>query len=329
MYKPSFQLIADGDDITTKVQKDLISLTLTDKAGSESDRLAVSIAAPDMPVPSKGAVLRLSLGFDSELVSKGVFVVDEVTVSGPPRVIQIVAKAAPMDSSKQTAQLQTQKVRSWDAVTLSDLVRTVAGEHGLVAKVSTELSATQIDHLDQVNESDMNLLTRLGRQYGAISKPANGHWLFLLEGEGKSASGKALQVITLRPGMVSRYQARFSSRNDVKRVVATYYDTAAGETKEVSSGAGEPAFRIAFQYPNKAEAAAAVSARAKSVKAGADTLDVSLPATPELMSLVAEGHIVMDGFGEGEDGRWRLQSVECALSQSGFQIRLSGDSGVA
>jgi len=141
IYQPAFSLSADGRDITAQIQRNLISLTLTDKSGNESDRLAISIAAPDMPLPSKGAVLRLSLGFGDALVSKGAFVVDEVTVSGPPRQIQIVAKAAPMDGAKQTAQLQTQKTRSWDDVSLGDLVRTVAADHGLVPKVSGALAA--------------------------------------------------------------------------------------------------------------------------------------------------------------------------------------------
>ncbi|WP_198287458.1 hypothetical protein [Photobacterium marinum] len=34
--------------------------------------------------------------------------------------------------------------------------------------------SVRIDHVDQVSESDMNLLTRLAKRYGAVSKPANG-----------------------------------------------------------------------------------------------------------------------------------------------------------
>ncbi|UTV26372.1 contractile injection system protein, VgrG/Pvc8 family [Photobacterium atrarenae] len=327
-HRPDFSLSADGNDITAVIQRNLISLTLTDNAGSESDRLAIAVILPDtVATPKKGAVLRLGLGFNGELTDKGQFVVDEVTSSGPPRVVQIVANAAPMDNRKQPGSLQTQKTRSFDDLTLGDLVKSVASEHGLVPRISSELDSIKLTHVDQVSESDMNLLTRLAKRYGAVSKPANGYWLFLKEGEGKSASGKALTSITLQPHQVTTWQCRFSSRNDVRRVVATYHDLESGDTKEVSTGTGEPEFRIVFKYPNYEEAKAAVLARAKQVKSGSDTLDITLPARSSLMALVAEGHVTLDGFGDLEDGKWRLKTVEWSLSDSGLQLRLSGDHG--
>ncbi|HHY0435731.1 TPA: contractile injection system protein, VgrG/Pvc8 family [Vibrio parahaemolyticus] len=327
-YRPDFSLSADGNDITAVLQRNMISLTLTDNAGSESDRLAITISLPDtMSTPKKGAVLRRGLGFNGELIDKGQYVVDEVTSSGPPRRVQIVAKAAPMDNRKQPGSLQTQKTRSFDDVTLGDLVKTVASGHGLVPRVNSELDSIKIDHVDQVGESDMNLLTRLAKRYGAVSKPANGYWLFLKQGEGKSASGKALTNITIQPHQVTNWQCRFSSRNDVRRVVATYHDLETGDTKEVSTGVGEPEFRIVFKYPNYEEAEAAVLSRAKSVKAGSDTLDITMPARSSLMALIAEGHITLDGFGDVEDGQWRVKSVEWTLSESGLQLRISGDQG--
>ncbi|MBV1841388.1 contractile injection system protein, VgrG/Pvc8 family [Photobacterium ganghwense] len=327
-YRPDFSLSADGNDITAAIQRNLISLTLTDNAGSESDRLAITVSLPDtVATPKKGAVLRLGLGFNGELIDKGQFVVDEVTSSGPPRRVQIVANAAPLDNRKQPGSLQTQKTRSFDDVTLGDLVKTVVSEHGLVPRVSSELASITLTHIDQVGESDMNLLTRLAKRYGAVSKPANGYWLFLKEGEGKSASGKALKNITLHPHQVTTWQCRFSSRNDVRRVVATYHDLESGDTKEVSTGIGEPEFKIVYTYPNYEEAKAAVLARAKQVKAGSDTLDITLPARASLMALVAEGHVTLDGFGDVEDGKWRVKVVEWSLSESGLQLRLSGVHG--
>lgn len=329
-YRPDFSLSADGNDVTAVIQRNLISLTLTDNAGSESDRLAITVSLPDsVATPKKGAVLRLGLGFNGELIDKGQYVVDEVTSSGPPRRVQIVANAAPMDNRKQPGSLQTQKTRSFDDVTLGDLVKTVASDHGLVPRINSELDSIKITHVDQVGESDMNLLTRLAKRYGAVSKPANGYWLFLKEGEGKSASGKALTNITIQPHQVTTWQCRFSSRNDVRRVVATYHDLESGDIKEVSTGTGEPEFKIVFKYPNYEEAKAAVVARAKSVKSGSDTLDITMPARSSLMALVAEGHVSLDGFGDVEDGNWRLKSVEWSLSESGLQLRLSGDHGAS
>lgn len=329
-YRPDFSLSADGNDITAAIRKNLISLTLTDNAGNESDRLDVTVSLPDsVSTPKKGAALRLGLGFNGNLVDKGQFIVDEVTSSGPPRKVQIVANAAPMDNRKQSGSLQTQKTRSFDDVTLGDLVKTVSADHGLVPRVSSDLDSIKINHVDQVGESDMNLLTRLAKRYGAVSKPANGYWLFLKDGEGKTASGQALKNITVQPNQVTTWTTRFSSRNDAKRVVATYQDLESGDVKEVSTGMGEPEFRIVFKYPNYEEAKAAVLARAKSVKAGSDTLDITMPARSDIMGLVAEGHITLDGFGDVEDGKWRIKGVKWSLSDAGMQLSLSGDHGAS
>ncbi len=73
--------------------------------------------------------------------------------------------------------------------------------------------------------------------------------------------------------------------------MATYHDLETGDIKEVSTGTGEPEFRIVFKYPNYEEAKSAVMARAKSVKAGSDTLDITMPARSSLMALVAEDHL--------------------------------------
>lgn len=328
-YQPDFQLIANGNDITQSIKDNLLSLAYTDNSGKESDRLTFAIAASNgMKTPPKGAVIKLALGFNGELVDKGQFVVDEISPSGPPRKLQFTAHAAPMNNSKQSGVLQTQKTRSWDNVILGDVVKTVANDHGLVARVNSELNGIHIEHLDQVNESDMNLLSRLAQTYYAVSKPANGYWLFLKEGEAKSVSGKDLTDITLRPENVTSWQGQFGSRTQVKRVIAIYNDVATGEVKEVSVGTGQPEFRIVYKYPNYAEASAAVQARSKNVTSGSDTMDITMPATSELIKLIAEGTFTLENFGDIEDGKWRITSIEWSLSDAGMQIRLSGDHGI-
>ncbi len=234
VYKLDFKLLANNNDISEIIAKNLISFTLTDKAGTESVRLSIGLSWPsNHTTHSKGAVLKLSIGFNGNLVDKGQFVVDEITIIGASRRLQIVANAAPMKNTKQLGTLQTHKTRSWDNVTLNDVLKTLANEHGLTPKMNSSLSTIFIEHIDQVNESDMSLMTRLSKQYGAISKPADGYWLLLKEGEGTSVSGRTLPSFTITPEMVSNWQYREQSRNDSKRVVATYHDVESGETTEV------------------------------------------------------------------------------------------------
>ncbi|HGG8959795.1 TPA: late control protein D, partial [Enterobacter hormaechei subsp. xiangfangensis] len=166
-YAPAFSVSAEGKDITRALQQCLAELTLTDYGGAtaKADELKITLLSETLPLPPKGARLRVALGFNDHLVDKGWFVVSGVASSGPPRRIEIYATAAPMNAQKQPGDVISQKTRSWDNLRLADLVKTVAKENGLVPKVAAELADIHIDHVDQVAESDANLLTRLARTW--------------------------------------------------------------------------------------------------------------------------------------------------------------------
>ncbi|CAG9297570.1 contractile injection system protein, VgrG/Pvc8 family [Celerinatantimonas diazotrophica] len=329
-YQPQFSLHADGKDITQAIWDNLLSISLRDNAGKKSDQLTIDIVLPVSAVtPPKGAVLNFSLGFNGSLVDKGRFIVDELTLSGPPRRLQIVANAAPMDNTKQSGLLQSHKTRSWDEVTLSSLVATIAKENDLTPKVSPDMATRTIAHIDQVNESDMALLTRIAQQYGAVVKPANGYLLFTTDAAGKTASGSKMPVFKLSSGHVKTWQCRFSSRRNVKRVIATYHDVATGNTEQVSIGSGEPVYRILYTYPNQAEAQAAAQARIKTAQGSSDSLAITMDGQSDFMAMVAEGYVQLSGFGDREDEpQWRIKSIEWKLSSSGMTMHIAGDRGV-
>ncbi|WP_202602114.1 hypothetical protein [Photobacterium halotolerans] len=106
-------------------------------------------------------------------------------------------------------------------------------------------------------------------------------------------------------------------------MVATDHNVETGDTKEVSTGTGNPEFKIVFKYPNYEEA------KAKQVHSGSDVLDITMPARSPLMNLVAESHLTLKGFGDVEDGTWRNKMVEWSLIESGLQLRISGDHGTS
>jgi phage protein D len=86
------------------------------------------------------------------------------------------------------------------------MVTRIAAEHGLLPKVSEALGAVSVIHLDQNEESDLHLLTRLARESGAVAKPVAGYLLFVSRGEAKSASGRELPTIKVPPSQVIRHR---------------------------------------------------------------------------------------------------------------------------
>ena len=144
--------------------------------------------------------LEILLGYkETGLVRMGAFKVDGVSVTGPPDGVSVTARAADMKSG-----LKARRTRSWDGTTLGDMVRTVAQEHGYGARVNADLDRVNLPHVDQTEESDMQLLTRLAKDNGAVFKPAGGNLVLAPRGEAKSASGAAMPSVQLaRKDLVS------------------------------------------------------------------------------------------------------------------------------
>ncbi|SQA82264.1 phage tail protein [Citrobacter freundii] len=114
-YAPAFSIQAEGKDITRVLQQCLSELTLTDYGGAtaKADELKISLISETLALPTKGARLRVALGFNDQLIDKGWFVVSGVSSSGPPRRIELYATAAPMNAQKQPGDVTSQKTRSW------------------------------------------------------------------------------------------------------------------------------------------------------------------------------------------------------------------------
>ncbi|MHC5177420.1 hypothetical protein [Serratia rhizosphaerae] len=115
----------------------------------------------------------MALGFGGELVNKGTFVVDARSsgqASGGQRIVEITARAFSKTNERGHSTLQSQKTRSFSGITLGDFMLTVASEHGLTARVDSRLVNVPVEHIDQLDESDMNLVTRIAGECGAVSK---------------------------------------------------------------------------------------------------------------------------------------------------------------
>ena len=93
--------------------------------------------------------------------------------------------------------IRAPKTRSWRDVTLEDIVKKIAGEHGLKPRVSDSLKSVFYKYLAQTAESDLNLISRLAKDLDAVAKAAGGYLIVAKRGDGKAADGSDLPVITL------------------------------------------------------------------------------------------------------------------------------------
>lgn len=279
---PRYRIVVGEMDITTKVEPRLINLTLTDNRGMEADQLDIAIDDHDgeMAIPPHGAVLKVWLGWNTTgLVYKGSFSVDETVHSGAPDTLTIRARSAVL-----SAGLAKKKERSWHRTTLGDIARKIAGEHSLTPRVAEPLDAIEIRHIDQGNESDLNLLTRLAEQHDFIATIKSGNLLLMPAGAGKTVSGAALHHVVLTRADGDSHSYQVADRDSYTGVIAQYHRTAEAKTLESKVGEESNAKRLRHVYPDRAAAEKAAQAEWDRIQRGKATLTYTFArGRPELI----------------------------------------------
>lgn len=318
---PAFTIFANRQDISAIVHDRLVSLSVSDRAGSRSDTAELRLDDRDgtLELPPKGAELEISLGYEETgLVKMGLFTVDEIELSGPPDIMIIRAKAADMRKS-----LKEHKTRAWENITLEDLVGTIAAEHQLQPSIEATLGAVIIPHLDQTEESDLHLLTRLARQYDAVAKPASGFLLFVPKGQAKTATGRTIPAVAISRNQASSYRVTLADRGKYQAVQAYWHDTADGIRKSVQVGNGEPVFSLRHNYPDAERATAAATAKLDALNRGVAT--ASLTFDEGNPALAAEARLTLSAFRKGLNGDWIATEVSHNLSDDGFSTRADAE----
>lgn len=325
---PQYRVTANGGDITAVIADRLVSLRVTDEAGVESDTLELVLADHLSPIqmPATGAELEVALGYDGKLTAMGLFVVDEIELSGWPSTMTIRARGAPFEKSKGgKTNLQTQKTRSWDAgTTISTMVEKIAGEHGLRAAVAASLATVELPHTDQTRESDLHLLQRVAKRHDGALKAAGGTLAMTKRGEGKTASGDALPSLTVRAEQCTAFRATLAKRDAPGRVRAFWQDTSAARRETAEYGEDDPVRELRQVFPTQAAAEEAARAEWGRRARGEATASFTLPGDP---AAVAEAPLKASGFRLGVDGEWIVSRVEHGFEpSSGYAMTIECES---
>lgn len=322
-YRPTFRIEANAKDITATIMDRFVSLRVTDEAGMQSDMVEITLADHDplvpIQMPETGAELRVFIGYLGQAQDMGLFVVDEVELTGWPGMMTIRGKAAPYEtSSGGKTDLQTQKSRSWKKGTkLGDMVAKIAKEHGMEPAVSESLRGIVLPHFDQTEESDISFLVRVGKRYDAIAKPAGGKLVLAKLGESKNAQGEDLPAVSVDARQVSRFVMTMARRESPGTVVAYHHSKRASKRIPVTLGSGEPVRRLRHWYPDEAAAKAAAQAELDKRARGEHKLQLTMPGNS---ALAAECKLTATGFREGVAGDWLVTRVTHILDKNtGYQ----------
>lgn len=225
----------DGDkdkkDISQLVSTRLMGLTLTDSRGFEADQLDIQLNDADgmLSLPPRGAILSLGLGWKNEpLTYKGEYTVDEVEHTGAPDSLTIRARSADLRGA-----LTNQQERSFHRTTLGAIVKQIAEENQLKPQISSEMANINIAHIDQANESSINLLQRLAKEHDAIATVKNGNLLFMPAGRGKTVNGQEIPVLIITRQQGDSHRFSIAEGDNYEGVKAYWHNTTTGKRGEV------------------------------------------------------------------------------------------------
>ena len=318
---PDFRVILDGRDLTSRIEPRLQGLTVTECRQDEADSLDLTLDDHDgrLDIPERGAVLEVSIGWlGSPLTPKGKFTVNEVEHSGAPDVITIRARSASM-----TKGMGERKEKSWHGKTIGAIVGAIAATYSLKPAVGAALGKIQIPHVDQTNESDMAFLTRLAKRYDAVMTVKDGNLLFMPIGEGKTASGKQLQVLAIARSDGDQHRYHIAERENYAGVKARYHSGAKGATKDVIvGGESEKNLKVLPEiYPTEAEAKAAADSEYKRTQRSQATMDYTL--AEGRAEIFPELPVTVSGFKPKIDETpWLVKRVRHFIADGGFTSTL-------
>lgn len=317
---PAFKIVAAGVNITDQISERLLSLVVTDEAGGKSDRVQITLDDRDnaIELPLPGAPLVVSMGYEETyLAPMGIFTADEVVAKGPPDKVIIRGKAANLGGS-----IKGQITRAWDDSTIADIVGTIAGAHGLKAKVSEAFRDIIYSHLDQTDESDISLLTRLAKDHDAIASVKGETLVFMGKGEGKTASGIPMPPRIMRKDGNIRWSMTLASRGKFGSVEASWHNQQTGTRDKVTTGEGAPVKRLRHVYPDQDEARRAARAKLDEMGRGNDTLSVTMLGDP---LIAAEAQILASGFRVGVSGTWSIKSARHEIAGGGYTTSIEAE----
>lgn len=328
--QPRFQVTLDGRDLTDRIAPRLLSLSLTEKRGTEADQLELVIEDHDgaIAIPKPDVVIRLSLGWDSGpdvtpgLVGKGAFKVDEAEWSGAPDVVTVRARSANL-----SGEFRRRREGSWRDTTLGAIVGDIAQRSGVTAQVSPELASIPYPVLGQDQRSDMALIRFLGERHDAMATVKNGVLLFAPIGTGRTASGRAIPAATLTRRSGDKYSYRRAARDSHDGVEARWHDPDRAERRTVRVGGssgqdGSPPRRLRRTFPTETSARQAAESEERRVKRAAAEFEINLALGDP--TLYPDRPVQLQGFKPEIDGQsWLIAEVVHSIdSKGGFGTRL-------
>lgn len=308
-------ITANNQPLNGLISSRIISVTVTDNRANEADELSIVLDDSDgaLELPKRGVKLNCKMGFLGEDIhDKGDFVVDETEWSGTPDLITVKASSANFKSKIKEA-----KSKSYHRKKFGEIASEVAKNHDLTLVMTAELKAINLAHVDQTNESDLNLLQRLAKQNGAEMAVKKDRLLIFKAGSAKTASGKDLPAITLTRNDGDQFHYSEQDReSDHTGVSASYQDTGKAKREKAVAGDKGKVKHLKGTFANKEEAERASKAKMAEIKR--QMAKFSITTAYGIPEISTESPVKLQGFKmEVDKLKWIVEKATHSYAKSG------------
>lgn len=311
MPVPTFSIFTGaGDDITGKLRGGGISMTITDGDGLKSDSLQIVIddINGSVNVPPTGAALLPRGGYKGGVIRDyGVFIVDQITLSGYPQQISISAQSM---AAKQMAKRKEPKdYRKEEYPTFGAIFEEIAGKSGLSLSIAGSIASIPNEYIAKGEEQFIEFATRLGRKLDASVTIKSGRLVVVERGSGMAVSGAAMPTIFIAKGVnLLSYQVSMQDRPKHSSVEATWYDRRKNKrmVETVPGGSEGPPYLIRNPLQSVQEAQLAAKAQANELKRAEATASFTITGDP---TASGGSFVQASGMRPGVDGRWFARTV--------------------
>jgi len=306
--------------LSDSVKNHLMSITVTDEQGVKSDKVRIRFDDENylLKAPSLGKEFEVYLGYKHggpALARLGIYQIDEIKfIQSPAAEIEVSGSALFTYNNSMKAPT----TKSWDNTTLGDMADAIAPKHGYTSDVDEDLQAITIDHIDQTEESDIHLLTRIADEYDSFVKFQDKKLII-------RSRNKTIGSLEIEKGgpFVIKCNVTKNSRARYKSVRAYWQDGDKAKRTSETAGEEEPEFKIKKTFHSKLNALDAAKAKLQQLKRGTKSLDnLTGPGDPNIR---AGMKLTLSGFRAEVNGDWIVTSVTHTLDSSGYTVSLKGD----
>ncbi|MBB4017567.1 hypothetical protein GGR16_002601 [Chelatococcus caeni] len=324
-FTPVLIVKVDGQEVSGGFYNRLIEASVRDEAGQKSDQATFKLddAGNALELPREKASIELYAGWKetgpAQLI--GLYELQTLSLAGDVSGGEtMVLQASAADLRRK---LKGEGREHFENTTVGKIVERIAGRNGLSARVSPELAGISIPYKARIDSSEIDFLTRLADDLGAVLKPMGNVIVMAPRGMAKSASGLLLPAIKIEKSDCSSWEVNPNGRAQYGKVRAAYIDQRTGKRVIVDAPTGldGPDFTIRDPLPGREQAEKAAQAEARRLTR--NTGDGHFELALGRVDAQAEADVIAgSSFRKEIAGVWRAEAVEHTWADEGWHTRI-------